>query len=79
MSGLRAQANELMRGAATVPRYSKLVLSYREGNVLGITREIGSQFDFDAFIELGRHAGFIVLADELSVGRSEVEAKGSPR
>src|SRR5688572_13130972 len=58
---------EFMQRAQTDPRFTKLKMLSREGNMLVVTGEIESRAAYEAFIELGRLCGFIVLCDALMV------------
>jgi hypothetical protein len=58
---------EFMKRSQTDTRFARLRMLYRKRNTLVVTGEIDTQASYDAFIELGRQCGFVVLCDSLTV------------
>ena len=51
----------------TDPRFTNLKILSRTNNTLVVTGEIDSHASYNAFIELGRRCGFVVLCDALTL------------
>ena len=63
----RQRAKKFVDDLATDIRFKDIELQHAGGNVMAVTGRVSSEQDFAALLELGRRAGFIVLADRLFI------------
>jgi hypothetical protein len=61
---------DFMKRSQTDPRFAGLRMASRTGNVLVVTGKIDTRASYEAFVELGRRCGFLVLCDALTIRES---------
>ena len=70
----KVRAKRFAASVGNDERFTKVQFYHDAGNLLGAGGWIASEEDYEALVELGRQAGFLVLADDLVTPVSTVRS-----